>query len=131
MCYYGWSLVSNKRWITLETAKDLKTVFFLLNLTTSWPILVFKMFFILTICSQKFLSCSRFLLHKKWAPSIFTVSQLRLTHFILQSATWTPFRTPIPVISHFILLVFKPDKFEKVFNSLINSIIDFHFWEKK
>ena len=40
-------------------------------------------------------------------------------------ATWTPFRAPIPTISYFVLLGFSPEKFEKVFNSFINSIIEF------
>ena len=43
----------------------------------------------------------------------------------------TPFRTPIPVNSNFVLLGFNPENFEKVFNSLINSIIEFQSLRKK
>ena len=42
-----------------------------------------------------------------------------------------PIRTPIPAISHFVVLILNPEKFEKVFNSLINSIIDFLSLRKK
>ena len=125
------SLVISKTWITLETPKDLKTVV----LPSKVNCLMrhnFKMFSIFTIFSQKSLSCSRFLLYEKWTPSIFTVSLLRLTHFMPQSVTWTPFRTPIPAISHFVLLGFNPENFEKVYltHSLILFQI-FYLWERK
>ena len=81
--------------------------------------------------AKVFLSWSRFLLYKKWTPSIFTVSLLRLTNFMPQSATWTPFGTTIPAILHFVLLGYSPENFEKVFNSLINSIIEFLSLRKK
>ena len=72
---------------------------------------------------------SRFLSYKKSTSSIFMVSLKRLTHLThlrsTQSPTWNPFRTPILAISHFELLGFILKKFEKVFNSFIDSIIDF------
>ena len=46
---------------------------------------------------------------------------LRLTHFILCH------RVPLePHSEHFVLLGFNPDRFEKVFNSFINSIVEFY-----
>ena len=81
-----WSLVINKRCITLETARDLKAVI----LPSKVNCLMrhdFKMFFILTKYFQRFLSCSGFLSYEKRTLSIFTVSLLNLTNFITQSAT--------------------------------------------
>ena len=46
---------------------------------------------------------------------------LRSTHVMPEKAT----RTPVPAISHFVVLSFNHEKFEKVFNSFINSVIDF------
>ena len=87
----------NKTCTTLEIAKDFKIV--ILPSIFNCPMHHnFKMFSVLAICSEKLLSCSKFLLYEKWTPSIFTVLLLRLTHFMPQSATWTPFRTPIPAI---------------------------------
>ena len=83
--------------ITLKIAKDLDTVI----LPSKVNCLMhhnFKMLSILTICWEKFLSCSRFLLCEKWISSIFTVSLLRLTYLMPQSVTWTPFRIPIHAI---------------------------------
>ena len=59
-----WSFVINKRCLTLETAEDLKTVI-LPSKVNGLMMRNFKMFSILPICSQKFLSCSRFLLYEK------------------------------------------------------------------
>ena len=42
----------------------------------------------------------------------------------------SPIRTPIPAISDFVLLGYNPEKFEKVFNSFINSIINFLSFRK-
>ena len=92
-----WSLVIKKRCTTLEIARDLNTVI-LLSKVNNLMHHNFRILSILRICSEKFLSCSRFLLYEKWTPSIFTVSLLRLTHFMPRSATWTPFRTEIPAI---------------------------------
>ena len=57
-------LVINKRYVTLETGKNLTTVIlpFEVNCLIRHN---FKMFFILTILSEKILSCSRFLLYEK------------------------------------------------------------------
>ena len=98
-----WSLVINKRCLTLETAYDLKTVI----LPSKINCLMrnsFKMFYILTICSQKVLSCSRFLLCDKLTPSIFAI---KINRFHPTECYLNPIRTPIPVISHFSLLNFK------------------------
>ena len=75
-----WSLVISKRCITLETANDLKT----LILPSKVDCLmrhILKMFSILTICLQKFL------LYDKRTPGMFTLSLLKLTHFMPQSDT--------------------------------------------
>ena len=75
-----WNLVIIKRCITLEIAKGLNTVI-LPSKVNCLRRHNFKMFSILIIWSENFLSCSRFLLYEKWTPSIFTVSLLRSTHF--------------------------------------------------
>ena len=41
------------------------------------------------------------------------VSSNRFTHLIPQSATFTPFRTPMPAISHFHLFGLRPENCEK------------------
>ena len=72
---------------------------------------------------------------RKMNSNIFTVSFVRLTHFKPQSATGTSFRTPIPTTLDFVLLGFYflsyPEKFEKIFNSFIHSLIEFLSWRKK
>ena len=40
-------------------------------------------------------------------------------------------QTSIPALSHFVLLGFNPENFEKIFNSRINSIIEFLSLRKK
>ena len=45
--------------------------------------------------------------------NILIVSFSRFTHSIPQSATLTPFRSPIPAISHLDLLGLRPEKKEK------------------
>ena len=121
--------VIDKRCTTLEMARDLNTVI----LPSKVNCLMrhnFNILSILRICLEKSLSYSRFLLYEKWTPSIFMVLLLRLTHFMQQSVTWTPFTIPIPTISHFLLLGFNPEIFEKIFN-FINSIIEFLSLRKK
>ena len=138
--YYSlllWSLVINRRCITLEIAKDLNTVILklsehLLKLTVSCATIlrcflflqnVWKIFYVLKIfiirkTNTKYFnwlyvfvmswkaSLAKWLSVRsptKWfwvrvqlqSLSIFTVSLLRSTHFISQSATWTLFRTPL------------------------------------
>ena len=51
-------------------------------------------------------------------PRILTVSLFRLTHCIRQSAINTPFRAPIPAISHFHLFRFRPEIFGKLLENL-------------
>ena len=46
----------------------------------------------------------------------------RLRYFILQRATLTPFRTLIPAISHFDLLIFSPDMEENLSEVFMGSI---------
>ena len=46
-------------------------------------------------------------------PSILTVSSYRFTHLIPQSATFTPFITPMSAISHFDLFGLRPENCEK------------------
>ena len=125
---WWWSIVISKKCITLDTAKDLKTVI-LPPKVNSLMFDNFKIFPILTICSQKILFCSKILLYEKSIPSIFTVLLLRWTHFMPQSATWASLRTAIPTIPHFVLLSFNLENIEKLFNSLVISIID--LWERK
>ena len=48
-----------------------------------------------------------------------------LTHFILQGATATTFRTPIPPFCYYELLGFNPEDFETLCNTLSKSITEF------
>ena len=48
-----------------------------------------------------------------WLPRIFNVSVFRSTQCIPQTATCTPCRTPITVISYFDEFGFNPEKSEK------------------
>ena len=73
-----WSFVINKRLITLETAKDLKTV-----IPPSKVNCV-----ILHNSNMFFIFYSRFLLYEKYIPIIVLVSLLRLTHFMLLEPYW-------------------------------------------
>ena len=44
----------------------------------------------------------------------FKISFVRLTHFMSQSATFTPFSVPIPAISHFVVLGLTPETRENL-----------------
>ena len=85
----------------LEKAKVLKYSPFLKGISFScydWE----SSFHFLVIC------------HKSNIFQVFWMtSLLRLTHFITQSASFTPFSTPILEISHFVLLIVRPEKREK------------------
>ena len=59
------------------------------------------------------------------------VSSCRFTHFLPQSATFTPFRTPIPAISHFDLFGLRPENREKRSKISNKFIIDSVFLRKK
>ena len=50
---------------------------------------------------------------------------------MLQSATFTPFRTPIPAISHFDLFGLRPENCEKCLKISNRFIIDSVFLRKK
>ena len=58
-------------------------------------------------------------------------SLLRLTHFIPQSASFTPFSPSIPAISHSVLLILRPEKREKLSNVFMISVAEFIFFIKK
>ena len=62
------------------------------------------------ICSQKFLSSFNFSLKEKCVPNILMVSITISTHCIPQTATLTPFRTPISAISHLCNFDLNPEK---------------------
>ena len=49
-------------------------------------------------------------------PKILIASFLESIHFIPQTATWTPFSTPIPATSHLVVFGFNPEKSENNFN---------------
>ena len=59
------------------------------------------------------------------------VSIFRLTYFIPQTATWTPFSTPVPETSHLVKFGFQTENFEKRMKTLIISSIDYTFLTKK
>ena len=50
---------------------------------------------------------------------------------IPRSATFAPFFTPIPAISHLLLLIFRLAYFEKISKQLIISIMELSFLTKK
>ena len=52
----------------------------------------------------------------KITPRILKCSLFKFTFFVPKSVVWTPFLTPIPVISHLLLFTFKPEYFEKISN---------------
>ena len=52
------------------------------------------------------------------------VSSYRFTHLIPQSATFTPFRTPIPTVSRFNLFGLRPENCEKCLKISNRFIID-------
>ena len=59
------------------------------------------------------------------------VSSYRFTHLIPQSATFTPFRTPMAAISHFDLFGLRPENCEKCLKISNRFIIDSVFLRKK
>ena len=59
------------------------------------------------------------------------VSSYRFTHLIPQSATFKPFRTPMPAISHFYLFGLRPEKCEKCLKISNRFITDSVFSRKK
>lgn len=54
----------------------------------------------------------------KIIPRILIHSLLKLMLFILQTANLTPFRVPVPAISHFELLDFNPENNEKFIKNI-------------
>ena len=96
--YFGTTDVRHK-WTILDKANVLKTIIlpskvkFLMRqiLRTLW---------MFDIAVKKFFSMLSLLLYEKWIPRILMVFTFKLTHFIPQTATWSPFRGPIPEISH-------------------------------
>ena len=46
-------------------------------------------------------------------------------HFIPQATNWTPFRAPIPAISHLVRFDFDPEKTEKVLISSTKYAMDY------
>ena len=63
--------------------------------------------------------------------SILIVSSFRFTRLIPQIATFTPFRTPIPAISHFDLFGLRPENCEKCLKISNRFITDSIFLRKK
>ena len=83
-----------------------------------------KVFFILTICSENFFILFKIFIKRKMNNKYVLAIKVNTFHTTECHPRDTPFRTPIPVISHFASLGFNPDKFEMECNSFINSIID-------
>ena len=61
---------------------------------------------------KKIFSMLSLLLYEKWIPRILMVFTFKLTHFITQTATLTPFRDPILAISHLEKFGLRPQYFE-------------------
>ena len=59
------------------------------------------------------------------------LSLTRSTDFIPQTALLTPFRSPIPAVSHLDRFGFKPEKEENMLKTLSSSLIDSLFFKKK
>ena len=71
------------------------------------------------------------IVHQVCTPSIFVVSFVRLRHFIEQSATFTHFSLPIPVISHFGVLGLSPETKENLWKMFKVSKTEFLSFKKK
>ena len=122
--------VINARWTILDIANALKTVTFPSNV----KFLIrhsLRTFSMLVICFRKFSSFSDFLLCEKWIPKSLREFNLKLIHFVPQSAIFTTFRAPIPATSHLDLLGFKPENDENMSNAFITSIKDSLSFRKK
>ena len=63
-----------------------------------------------------FFSSFIFWLHEKYIPKTLITSFLKLIHVISQTAAWSPFSTPIPVISHLVVFGFYLEKLENHLN---------------
>ena len=61
----------------------------------------------------------------------FNGSSCRFTHLLPESATLTPFRTPIPAISHFDLFGLRPETCEKCLKISNRFVTDSIFLRKK
>ena len=64
-------------------------------------------------------------------PRILIVSLVRSMQTIPQSAAFTPFRTPNPAISHFVVLSLNPEYSENIWKVFITSKTDPLFFQKK
>ena len=113
--------------IILENAKDLKIEIFPKSVRFLHLQVASTLSMLLTV-SWKFFSLYISELYEKWTPRILTASVSRFMHFKSRSATSAPFFTPIPAISHFDLLAFRPENSEKVSNDLKISIMEFVFF---
>ena len=71
------------------------------------------------------------LLHEQWIPSILIVLFFKFTNSMPQGAIFTPFRTPIPAMSHLDLFGFNPEKIEKCSKICITSAAEFLVTGKK
>ena len=109
--------------ITFEIAKLLKT--------TIRPSRVmfqyrqrFDMLWTLQTILRKLHSSFILLVYKKKVPKMLIASLHRSMYFMPQTATWNPFRAPIPAILHFVKLGFSPEKREKVWNTSTRFSMD-------
>ena len=112
------TVVIGDRWTILEIAKHLKT-------KTFPSIVKLKRFQFLRYGFENSLYVLVFYCRRN-VHQIFSVSFVRLRHFMPQSATFTPFSVLIPAISHFVVSGLSPETREnlwKIFKVLKESNI--------
>ena len=80
---------------------------------------------------QKLLSSFNLLLYEKCVPNILMVSKTKSILCIPQTATFTPFRTPIPEISHLLKFSLNPEKREKILKLLTITFMELTFSRNK
>ena len=98
----------------LDIARDLKMVIFPCKVRFLC-LQICSTFSILVTVSVKFFSFFIVSLYEKWMPKTFIVFWVKSTGFSPQSALETPFRFPIPAISHFEWLGFRSEYSENFF----------------
>ena len=116
--------VINVRYTTLDSANVLKIIIF----SSSVIFLIlhkFKTFCIIVMFFTKCFCICNFWVQEKCTPKIFIIYVIKSIHVIPQTAILTPFREPMPAISHFNTLGSKPQHFENNLKFFISPLTDF------
>ena len=92
---------------------------------------ILKTFSKLVVVFLKFCSTTIFFLYEKKYPSIYIASLVKSIHLIPQTATSTPFISPIPAALHFGKFGLKPENDENQGIAFSNSFVEPTFFKKK